>query len=94
MGRQKRDRALRDAARAANRPLRETHEPEEPLPGWPTSHATSQLTDMDQTECVKVTIHGVDHYVHATTARALWESLGGNLEDYNKIATEAGFPPV
>jgi hypothetical protein len=53
------------------RPVKETHEPESPLPGWPRSHADSELTGPDEDECVVVTIHGVRHHLHATTAREL-----------------------
>jgi len=61
----------------------ETHEPMMALPGWPESHARSELTGPDDDECVLVTIHGVKHYLHATTAAALHASLGETLKTYN-----------
>ncbi|MFD5542324.1 hypothetical protein ACFWIJ_32040 [Streptomyces sp. NPDC127079] len=72
-----------------NKPRRErpeqlvTHEPLAPLPGWPHSHASTGLTDDDVEECVNVVIHGVEHRLHATTARALSDSLLKTLDAYN-----------
>ena len=74
--------------------VRETHEPAEPLPGWPRSHATTELTGDEQFECVRVTIHGVDHYLHATTARELHTMLGADLDAYNAKCLKAGVPTV
>jgi hypothetical protein len=78
----------RPAATAAA--VTETHEPDMPLPGWPRSHADSALTDADADECVVVTIHGVKHHLHATTAQQLHASLGKTLGEYNKVAEGAG----
>jgi hypothetical protein len=64
------------------RPVNETHEPDVPLPGWPRSHVDSELTGSDDDECVVVTIHGVRHYIHATTARELQRSLEVTLEAF------------
>jgi len=76
------------------RPIRETHEPTEPLPGWPKSHVSSELTGDDQFECVRVTIHGVEHYLHATTARELQLMLEENLKAYNELCEKHGAPKV
>lgn len=64
-------------------PRQTTHEPVMPLPGWPGSHVSVELTDDEFDECVLVTVHGVDHYLHATTARELQKALEGKLEAYN-----------
>jgi hypothetical protein len=61
-----------------------THEPCEPLPNWPESHVSVKLTDASALECVKVTVHGVEHYLHATTARELEQMLTRELITYNK----------
>ena len=72
-----------------NKPRRErpipptTHEPHEPLPGWPGSHVSAELTGEDHFECVRVTIHGVEHLLHATTARALSDMLLATLNEFN-----------
>lgn len=76
------------------RPVNETHEPDSPLPGWPASHADSELTGSDRDECVVVTVHGVRHYLHATTARELHAALGKTLVEYNAVCDNAGFPGV
>ncbi|MGI5134257.1 MULTISPECIES: hypothetical protein [unclassified Streptomyces] len=73
----------------ANKPRRErperviTHEPEEALPGWPDSHVSAELTGDDTFECVSVVIHGVEHRLHATSARALSDALLKTLDAYN-----------
>lgn len=76
------------------RPVNETHEPEMPLPGWPGSHADSELTGPDEDECIVVTVHGVRHYLHATTARELQVSLEKTLVEYNAVCDNAGAPRV
>lgn len=66
----------------------ETHEPLQPLPNYPESHV--RLEDVffeDCAECVKITIHGTEHYLHRTTAFALYEQLQQyfkNLSDDDK----------
>ncbi|MER7182929.1 hypothetical protein ABT404_26245 [Streptomyces hyaluromycini] len=60
-----------------------THEPPESLPGWPESHVSVGLTDDNIDECVNVVIHGVEHRLHATTARALSDALLKTLDAYN-----------
>ena len=70
--------------------IRETREPEEPLPGWPASHVAAELTGDDDFECVRVTVHGVEHYLHATTARELQNALGSRLDEYNALCVKHG----
>ncbi|MER5556367.1 hypothetical protein ABT001_32720 [Streptomyces sp. NPDC002793] len=74
--------------------IRETREPVQPLPGWPESHVSAELTGDDEFECVVVTIHGVKHYVHASTARELQLMLEGSLKRYNDVCEEHGAPTV
>ena len=70
-----------------------THEPATPV-NWPHGHVQVELTDSDQSECVRVWIHGHVHFLHATTARELAKMLGLCLEEYNKAARSRGFPTV
>jgi hypothetical protein len=64
----------------------ETHEPEEPM-NWPEGHVTSRFVDStDVPECICVTVHGVEHYLHATTARELVRWLSKTLDDWNDHA--------
>jgi len=64
----------------------ETHEPPIPV-NWPDGHVSSHfVNDLDKDECICVTIHGVDHYLHATTAREMARSLSRTLNDWNKFA--------
>jgi hypothetical protein len=72
----------------------ETREPSMSLPGWPESHVSTGLTGDEDDECVFVTIHGVKHRLHATTARALEESLRRTLVEYNQKCAEAHVPGV
>lgn len=74
--------------------IRETREPLQPLPGWPGSHVSAELTGDDDFECVVVTVHGVKHYVHASTARELQLMLEGTLKEYNAGCEEIGVPQV
>lgn len=78
MGRQKQSKPRRE------RPLPAvTTEPEVAPPGWPGSVVRSELTGPDDDECVRVTIHGVEHLLHASTARALSDALLKTLDQYN-----------
>jgi hypothetical protein len=52
------------------------------------------LTGDDEFECVVVTVHGVKHYVHASTARELQLMLEGTLKEYNAGCEELGVPQV
>lgn len=42
------------------------------------------FTGIEADECVKVVIHGSEHFLHATTARELHNMLGKILEEFNK----------
>lgn len=86
------------AAKASRRDQRQsipsapaiTHEPSDPLPGWPDSHVRVWLTDDDTDECVAVQVHGVTHYLHSTTAAELHKALGTRLREWNGPARAAG----
>ncbi|WHP19292.1 hypothetical protein [Cellulomonas sp. ES6] len=69
----------------------ETHEPDEPV-NWPRGHVDVQLTGDEHDECIVVTVHGVKHYLHSTTARALSDALLERLDEWNKVSRAAGFP--
>ncbi|MGD8168565.1 hypothetical protein ACEXOS_015190 [Herbiconiux sp. P16] len=71
----------------------ETHEPKKPQ-SWPAGHANVALTGADQGECIIVTVHGVRHYLHSTTARALSDKLLSRIDEWNGVAREAGVPEV
>lgn len=63
----------------------ETHEPPIPI-NWPEGHVSSSVTSDDDDECIKVTIHGVTHYLHSTTARELVRSVERTLDEWNGTA--------
>lgn len=71
-----------------------THEPEKPLEGFPYSHVKVDDVFFDSCdECVKVTIHGTQHYLHRTTAFSLYEQLRDyfkNLSDPDKLLLTLG----
>lgn len=69
--------------------IRETHEPDQPI-DWPHGHVGVDLTPDDVGECVLVTIHGVQHYLHSTTARELNTMLEAKLDEWNDRAMEHG----
>lgn len=71
----------------------ETHEPDEPQ-NWPGGHVSVEITDARSLECFAVTIHGVVHYLHATTAQALHEALTRGLVEWDRTAKMAGTPGV
>ena len=81
----------RTIVRPINQP---THEP--PIPrNWPEGHVSVELTmGSDVDECFKITIHGVDHYLHASTTQALREMLVEKIEDYNELCIINGVPTV
>lgn len=60
-----------------------TFETATPRPGWPGSHVSVELTGAEDHECFRVTIHGVEHLLHATTTRALSDMLLKKLDEYN-----------
>ena len=73
--------------------IRETHEPLVPQ-NWPEGHVSVSLTPDPIRECIEVTIHGVKHYLHSTTARELSNSLIANIDEWNRIARLEGFAEV
>lgn len=81
-------------AERASAPLpAETHEPAVPR-NWPGGHVGVAITDPTADECIEVTIHGVRHYLHSTTARELSNMLGERLDEWNTTARTYGFPGV
>lgn len=74
-------------------PVSETHEPFVPQ-DWPDGHVGVALTDDEMGECIEVTIHGVRHYLHSSTARELSNMLLGRIDDWNEQARAAGFGGV
>lgn len=70
-----------------------THEPEAPR-DWPNGHVGVALTGDEQGECIEVTIHGVKHYLHSTTARELSNMLVSRIEEWNVTARANGWPGV
>ncbi|MCW2857873.1 MAG: hypothetical protein JWR52_3488 [Marmoricola sp.] len=73
--------------------IKETHEPEVPF-NWPDGHVAVALTDEAQGECIEITIHGVRHYLHSSTARELSIRLIARIDEWNSVAVAAGYPPV
>lgn len=72
---------------------RETHEP--PIPqNWPHGHVGVRETPDGVDECFVVTIHGVDHYLHSTTAYELYKMLGEAIPKWDKVAKAHGQPGV
>lgn len=77
-------------AERATSPLpSETHEPAVPK-NWPQGHVNVAITDPDEDECIVVTIHGVRHHLHSTTARELTNMLESKLDEWNVIAKRGG----
>ena len=81
--------AARLKAGRANAVPAETHEPLLPI-NWPDGHVGVAITAPDDDECIEVTIHGVRHYLHSTTARELANMLNARLDEWNEIARRAG----
>jgi hypothetical protein len=71
-----------------------TREPNPVLPGWPKTHVDVELTGMDEDECFRVRIHGVEHMLHATTARALSNALLEQIGLYNQGVQSALADPA
>ena len=65
-----------------------THEPLNPLPNWPDSHVDVQNVFFEECpECVKITIHNCEHYLHRTTTFELYKKIQTylkNLSDADK----------
>jgi hypothetical protein len=79
--------------RSTVQPIGETHEPQIPR-NWPHGHVGVELTGDDQGECIEITVHGVKHYLHSTTARELSNMLLGKIDEWNSTAKAAGVPTV
>jgi len=62
-----------------------THEPLKPI-NWPFGHVNVVFTGIEEDECLKITIHDSEHFLHATTARELHTMLGKKLEEFNKLS--------
>jgi hypothetical protein len=73
--------------------IKETHEPVVPQ-DWPDGHVTVALTPDAVEECIEVSIHGVKHYLHSTTARELSDRLLKRIEEWNAIARADGVAEV
>lgn len=73
--------------------VKETHEPQVPQ-NWPDGHVEVILTGDDEAECIEVTIHGVRHFLHSTTAREFSNMLIARIEEWNVIARTGGAPGV
>ena len=61
---------------------RVTHEPRIPQ-DWPHGHVGVELTGDEIDECIKVRIHGHDHYLHSSTARELSNMLLETINTWN-----------
>ena len=86
--------AARLKAERAGTPLpAETHEPTTPQ-NWPHGHVGVSITDPEADECIAVTVHGVKHYLHSTTARELTNMLAARLDEWNEGARAQGAPGV
>jgi hypothetical protein len=59
-----------------SRPTSITHEPNVPS-NWPDGHVDVALTGDGAEECIGVTVDGVRHFLHSTTAQelSLWEDV-------------------
>jgi hypothetical protein len=62
--------------------IQETHEPEVPIINWPNGHVAVDLTGAVDDECIVVTVHGVKHYLHTTTARELQKMLVDRIDEW------------
>jgi hypothetical protein len=51
-------------------------------------------TGMNEEECFIITIHGIDHYLHATTAYELYKKMGEVITEWDKEAKRHGAPGV
>lgn len=85
--------ASRNKNERTTRGVTVTHEPAVPQ-NWPEGHVSVALTDADQDECLEITIHGVKHYLHSTTARELNNMLIAKIDEWNVTAEAGGAMPV
>lgn len=93
MGKASRLKSERQQVKVIREPVSETHEP--PVPqNWPHGHVGVTLTGNDQEECIEVTIHGVRHYLHSTTAQELSKMLSSRIDEWNETALAGGAPGV
>jgi hypothetical protein len=69
--------------------VKETREPANPV-NWPQGHVSVDITDDSISECFTITIHGIKHYLHATSARALSDMLLEKLDEWNREAQQVG----
>jgi hypothetical protein len=70
-----------------------THEPAVPS-NWPDGHVDVALTDWEESECIVVTIHGVQHFLHSTTAHELSKKLDARIGEWDAYAKSQGAPGV
>lgn len=70
-----------------------THEPSQPN-NWPNGHVSCELTGDDTSECMIITIHGIEHYLHASTSRELEKMIHNQLETFNQKCREYGIEEV
>lgn len=75
------------ADRSPNAAVTETHEPEVPE-NWPNGHVGVVLTGDEAGEYIEVTVHGVRHNLHPSTARELSSALRGRVAEWYVIAGE------
>jgi hypothetical protein len=66
--------------------IQETHEPE-PFQGW---QVDVRLMPDGVDECIVVTIRGIDHYLHSTSAMVLFNRLGAKIRQWNRYAEPRG----
>lgn len=93
MGKASRLKAERQQVKVVRELITETHEPDLPE-NWPHGHVGVAITDDDQDECIEVTIHGVRHYLHSTTAKELNNMLSSRIDEWNKRPHGFGLPGV
>lgn len=93
MGKASRLKSERQQVKIIREPITETHEPPQPK-NWPDGHVGVALTGEDHDECIEVTIHGVRHYLHSSTAEELSKMLKSRIDEWNGIAKAAGAPGV
>ncbi|MDP9988603.1 hypothetical protein J2S98_003791 [Arthrobacter oryzae] len=93
MGKASRLKAERQQVKVIHELITETHEPPQPQ-NWPDGHVGVALTGDDQEECIEVTIHGVRHYLHSTTAEELSKKLRSRIDEWNETALAGGAPGV
>lgn len=70
-----------------------TYEPIKPM-NWPYGHVGIREADNDVEECFMITIHGVQHYLHATTAYELYKMMGTAITKWDAYAKSYGMPGV